>query len=217
MLTQDDVWGRDEEIAWREANNRPWKVVNGLLLGSGDPLMVAGGLAGLEANPPAANVGANTYASSTEIALWPTGQSPIPALQVGPKAYYVVAWGTATTAGTPGTMTTTARFGGITSGVSIAATPAVALTASMTADPWRLEGDLILRNTGVTTMVVTGSFRLSFGIIGGNGAESLPELFNGVSGSCDNTAASTLCMGVSMATSTTNTTACNGVIFGSWN
>lgn len=108
-LSFDDLQGRDEELAWCNLNNRPWKLVNGLIAASGDPTALQGGFSGLTAQPPAqaAPSVASVATSTPGVALWTTAlYSPIPA-NVGqaPQAFHVRASGTVQTSTTSLTAT----------------------------------------------------------------------------------------------------------------
>jgi hypothetical protein len=225
--TADDLACRQEELAWRELNGRPWKMVNGLIADSGDPTALQGGFTGLEVNPNVATLATATINSSTvDVALWsvPTW-TPIAANPQCPKAYHLMAFGIATTAATQGTISFQARFGQVQTSPSIGLSASAAPTASETQTPWRLEGDLIIRaGGGATTGLVVASFGYHQGTATTGGSASLPvleQLFGTTTGPVsvvtDGSVAAGLWVGGLAVTSTTNTFVTHGVIWASWN
>jgi len=200
----------------------PWKRQMHELWIDGIPVGVAGGLAGLEAGPPGASI--TSTLTATEQNVFTAGASsvantPVNPYAVTPKAYIVEAWGTRTSAGTPGTETYNPRIGTSASGISMGISSSLTPTASETVVPYHLSGVWILRNGGTTAAVATGIFRYVQGpSTTGTGAETTPLIFGtGVSASIDNTVAQGLYMGGVAATSTTNTMVQQGLIHGSWN
>src|SRR5689334_9176716 len=133
-----------------------WKNQLHDLLVDGVPVNVAGGLAGLEVNPLSANYPTVT-AGGTELSLWtPQTHTPVNAQQMTPKVYQLSAFGTKTSAATPGTETLNPRVdvvGGSSMGISGAITP----TASETASTFSLEGRLILRKGGDSAATMVGA------------------------------------------------------------
>jgi hypothetical protein len=184
---------------------------------NGDPINIAGGLGGLEANPPNADL-ATVTVNATEAALWPTAYTPIPALLQGPKAYSLKAWGVCTSAATPGTQTFNPRIGTSNAGISLGISSALTPTASETAVVWKIMGDVVLRGGSTTTTTVTGVFDYDQTTGTTGNATTITALrFGGTSASVDNTVAQALWMGLLAVTSTTNTMTPRGVIWASWN
>jgi hypothetical protein len=169
-----------------------WKHQMHNLLIDGQPQNIAGGLAGLEVNPSAANYATVTI-TGTETSLWtPQTYAPVTAFQNGSKAYHLEAFGTATSAGTPGTESINPRVdvvGGSSLGISGATQ--ITPTASETASPFMLSGRTLTTDT--------------------------PQIFGGASVTWDNTALKGLWMGLLAVTSTTNTKIPQGILWGSWN
>lgn len=205
----------------------PWKQQMNVITATGVPIGLQGGLAGLEANPPGANFTTSTIGTTSPgVALYTSGTyAPVPALLNSPKGYFLRLWGQATSAATPGTQSFSAQFGANTVNTTLAGTAitgasnTIAPAASDTATPWIVHGDFILRNTGVTTMVVTGLVEGRFGgsTAGGGSTAPLHFIAQGESASVDNTAASSIAIGSLAATSTTNTMTPHGMLFASWN
>lgn len=213
-------WDDMRELTQLLAADMPWKQQMGQMWANGVPLNVAGGLGGLEANPPGADLALVTVGAS-ELAMWPASTyTPIPALAVGPKAYFLRAYGVATSAATPGTQTFNPRIGTSSAGISLGISSNLTPTASETAVVWRIMGDMILRAPSTTTAVATGffSYDQTTGTSGNAGPlAGTPLYFGGTSASVDNTAAQALFMGLVAATSTTNTMTPRLVIWASWN
>ena len=236
-------WALDTEVLKRERASKwddiaelagiyqeclgPWKQHMNVIAATGVPTNLQGGLAGLEANPPGANFGASTISTTSPgTALYTSSTyAPVPALLNSPKGYFLRIWGQATSAATPGTQSFSMQFGNNTVNTALTGTAVtgasntIAPAASDTTTPWVIHGDLILRNTGVTTMVVTGLLEGRFGgaTTGGTATAPLHFIAQGDSASVDNTAASSIAVGSLAATSTTNTMTPHGMLFASWN
>lgn len=187
----------------------------------GIPQGIAGGLAGLEVNPSSANYATVTL-GGTELSLWtPQTYCPVSAFQNSPKMYQLEAFGTATSAATPGTESINPRVdvvGGSSLGISGATQ--ITPTASETASPFMLSGRLILRSAGASTSTMVGVFTfMQSSVVGGGGTltTGTPQIFGGASVTWDNTALKGLWMGLLAVTSTTNTKIPQGILWGSWN
>lgn len=207
------------ELAMLDVLERgPWKPRMHELWVDGQPLMLQGGLAGLEVNPQGANYPTITI-NATEAALVATANTPINAMQVSPKVYDLSVWGLATSAATPGTQTFNPRYGTSAAGASLGISSNLTPVASETATPWFLRGRMILRGGGTTTSTLSGVFEYNQGsAVSGGSAEQAGLIFGGtVSSSVDNTTAQALWLGCVAATSTTNTMTPQGVLWGSWN
>jgi hypothetical protein len=223
-LTQEQIWGRNEEIAWLEANRRPWKLVNGLLAAAGDPVMISGGLAGLVVNPITLNA-ATVTGGATELSILPAALVPIAQNVQSGTSYHLFAGGNSTTAATPGTYTLAPRIGPaptnaspLIGAVSSAFTP----LASMTVAPFNIDGEIVIRGSG-TSNTCAAAFawsQTSVASAAAPGPSSVSSAGNlgGISASFDSTG--TTCafwLGVTHATSTTNTWIPQLVIWASWN
>jgi hypothetical protein len=198
---------------------RNWKQIQRDIELSGDPTALTGGYAGLEVTPPAKDQSTVT-GSATEQALWPVTLSPIPVTPQSPKLYRLFASGTSTTAATPGTYTLAARVGNAnTSPLFGAVSGALTPVASATAAQWRCFGLVFVRQSS-TTGIAVGTFEFNHsGTVGGGGPVSATgnAVYGGISASTDYTLTTNgLWMGVTHATSTTNTWVPQLVAWGSW-
>lgn len=190
-----------------------WKDMDRQLAESGEPTMLAGGYAGCEVTPNVSTLGTATI-TGTEAALWPTATwTPIAANPQTPKIYRIVAFGTATTAATPGTVLFNARFGQLVTSPLIGASTTAAQTASQTATPWRIEGNvLVRRGGGATSGEVVANFKYEQGTAVSGGSAVLPameQIFGTTTGAVavvtDGSVAAGLWVGAIAVTSTTNT------------
>jgi hypothetical protein len=137
-----------------------------------------------------------------------------------PGAVPAVRGGTSTTAATPGTYTLSARIGTANTAPLIGATSgALTPVASATAAQWRCFGILYVRGGGHDGHGVRVVEFNHSGTTGGGGPVSATgnAIFGGVSAAVDFSAASALWIGVTHATSTTNTWTAQFVGWGSWN
>jgi hypothetical protein len=210
----------EDLVAAAVDEKRTWKQIEQAIREGGDPTALVGGIAGLELTPNIANETLVT-GGATELALFPTARTPIPAAPRAPVLFRLFAAGTSTTAATPGTYTMSARTGTTNAAVVLGATSgALTPVASATAAHWRCFGILYIRG-GDTTGTAFGSFEMNHsGTTGGGGPVSATgnAIFGGVSASAvDFSAATALWMGVTHATSTTNTWTAQFVGWGSWN
>jgi hypothetical protein len=180
-ITDYDVRRDMQLIAGEPVDN--WKSVDRRIAESGDPTMLSGGYAGTEVTPNVATLATATI-TGTEAALWPTATwTPIANNPQTPKMYRLVAFGTATTAATPGTVLFNARFGQIVTSPLIGVSTTAAQTASQTATPWRLEGNvLVRRGGGATTGEVVANFKYEQGTATSGGSAVLPAIRSGRSG-----------------------------------
>lgn len=226
-LSDDDIACRDEEIAWHDLNNRPWKLVNGLIEQSGDPTALAGGFAGLEVTPVPGVYPTTTPNSATiDVAMWNTASyTPIQANPQCPKVFLVCAFGTCTTAAAPGTVSFQPRFGQLQTSPSIGLSLAAAQTASQTATPWKMFGKVVILKGGIATAgQVVATFEYTQGTAVSGGSASLPaldQMFGTTTGAVsvvtDGSVAAGLWMGMLNATVFTNTYIPQSVIWCSWN
>jgi hypothetical protein len=224
LLTRDrpSKWDDMRELTAIDMMSRgTWKHQMHELLVDGQPVGIAGGLAGLEVNAQSANYATVTL-TGTETSLWtPQTYCPVTAFQTGPKVYQLECFGTATSAGTPGTESINPRVdvvGGSSLGISGATQ--ITPTASSSAAPFLLTGRLVLRSGGASTATMVGVFTyMQSNVVGGGGtlATGTPQIFGGASVTWDNTALKGLWMGLLAVTSTTNTKIPQGILWGSWN
>jgi len=235
LMDQFDRWKRRsrglsritdvQELAHYESQK--WKALDNELREGGDPTALAGGFAGLEVTPPVATLATVTPNSATvDVAMWPVATwSPIAANPQCPKAYRLFAFGTATTAAAPGTVSFQPRFGQLQTSPSLGLSTAAAQTASQTATPWTMRGDLIVRaGGGATTGLVVATFNYRQGTAVSGGSASMPavdQMFGTTTGPVsvvtDGSVSAGLWMGILNATVFTNTYITQGVVWSSWN
>jgi hypothetical protein len=179
---------------------------------NGEPMNVAGGLRGLVQNPVTVNQTTVT-GSATEQALIPTTLMPVEQNVQSGKVYYLYAGGTSTTAATPGTYTLASRIGPAPTNASPlfgAVSSAFTPLASMTAAPWSIVGFVVIRGSG-TANTAADNFNWSQTSVastatGGPTSASSGGQIGGISAGFDSTGATcALWIGVTHATSTTNT------------
>lgn len=212
-----------EELAHLESQR--WKQFDAELRETADFTALAGGFAGLETTPTPGTLGAVTI-NATEAALWPTATwTPIAANPTCPKAYRLLAFGTATTAATPGTVLFNARFGQLVTSPLIGVSTTAAQTASQTATPWIMRGDIVVQRGGpATSGLVVAIFNYHQGTAVSGGSASLPavdQMFGTTTGAqsvvTDGSVAAGLWIGAIAVTSTTNTFITQSVVWSSWN
>ena len=201
-----------DDLAFLTQYHGPWKPKMDRLKQQG-PTAIAGGLFGLVGNPVTVTQ-ATVTGGATELAMIPTTLFPIEQNVQSGKLYVMYASGTSTTAATPGTYTFAARIGS--AGVAIVTSPlfgavsgAFTPIASATAAQWQMQGFVLIRGSGTANTAV-GSFQWSHSAtVGGGGPSSVSSAgtVGGISASFDSTATagSSLWIGVTHATSTTNT------------
>lgn len=213
------VGAHEDLIAQAVEETRTWKQIQRDIDLAGDPTALVGGYAGLELTPSIKDL-ATVTGSATEQALFPTANAPIPVTPQAPKLYRLFASGTSTTAATPGTYTMAGRIGNANTSplfgvVSGNLTP----VASATAAQWRCFGVVFIRQSG-TAGTAVGTFEMNHsGTVGGGGPVSATgnAIFGGVSAATDFTLTTNgLWIGVTHATSTTNTWVPQLVTWGSW-
>jgi hypothetical protein len=206
---------------------RNWKQIEQAIAMGGDPTAMLG-FAGLEFDPEIKDQPTVT-GSATEQAMWPVARTQIPAAgAVGnplsvraPKMYRLFVSGRSTTAATPGTYTLSARVGNANTSPACGVAPSGNITpvASATAAQWKILGFLFIRQAG-TAGTGVGSFEFNHsGTTSGGGPVSATgnAVIGGVLAATDFTLTTNgLWMGVTHATSTTNTWIPEFVGWGSW-
>jgi hypothetical protein len=146
--------------------------------------------------PPIANLTAIT--ATTETALWSAAQySPIPGNDAkAGKIYRLSAWGIMST-GASGTLTITPRLGLTTGGVTMGASVAQTVVASLTNIPWQMQMDLIVRTVGApganSTVMGVGSFVASGAAA--TASSGIQVVFGGTSATVDLSVATGLTIG----------------------
>lgn len=199
-----------DDLAFLTDFHGPWKPKMDRLRREG-PTAIAGGLFGLVNNPVTVNQ-ATVTGSATEQAIIPTALMPIEQNVQSGKLYVMYGSGTSTTAAAAGTYTFAVRLGSaglaiVTSPLCGAVSGAFTPANSETASQWQMQGFVLIRGSGTTnTAVGTFTWTHSATLAGGGPATASGPL-GGVSASFDTTAAagSSLWLGVTHATSTTNT------------
>jgi hypothetical protein len=205
-------------VAQAVDEQRTWKQIDHDIRMGGDPTALLG-YAGQEQVPSIKDL-ATVTGSATEQALFPVAQALIPVTPQAPKLYRLFASGTSTTAAAAGTYTLAARVGNANnSPLCGAVSGAVTPVNSATAAQWKLLGLLFIRQSG-TAGTGVGSFEFNHsGTIGGGGPVSATgnAVFGGVLAATDFTLTTNgLWIGVTHATSTTNTWVPQLVAWMSW-
>jgi hypothetical protein len=203
-----------------DESRRPWGEIHEAILAAGDPTALIGGIAGLDLTPSIKDL-ATVTGSATEQAMWPIANTPIDGSPRSPVLHRVFASGTSTTAAAAGTYTLALRLGNAnTSPLFGAVSGALTPVNSATAAQWRCFGFVFLRG-GDTTGTAVGSFEFNHsGTVGGGGPVSATgnAIFGGVSATVDfSLTTNGIWVGVTHATSTTNTWVPQFVGKGSWN
>jgi hypothetical protein len=152
-LTSDDLKLRDEEIAWLvEHERRDWRLINGRIARSGDPIMGVG-VYGAPAAYSLPGALAGVALSATESALVSNTNAPtyvpIPGNSIkAPAAWRFMIAARYTVTTTPGSMITSFRLGNANSSPLLGTSAAVALTASLTNAFVRWRGDITIQSVG---------------------------------------------------------------------
>jgi hypothetical protein len=144
---------------------------------------------------------------TTEAAAFPVSPwTSLAANQLRPgQTLKVTAFGIITTAASPGNLTITPRYGTTTSGTTLGASVASALTGSLTNVPWFLEFWFTCRTVGTSgTAVGAGSFQSQ---------AQTSVTFGGTAATIDTTAASGIFIGVTMSGSASDSLTTQGVAF----
>jgi hypothetical protein len=213
------IKAHEDLVAQAVDETRTWKQIQNDIWMSGDPTALLGVYAGLEQTPSIKDL-ATVTGSATEQAIFPVANALVPVTPQAPKLYRLFASGTSTTAATPGTYTMAARLGNAnTSPLFGLASGNLTPVASATAAQWRLFGVIFIRQSG-TAGTGVGSFEMNHsGTIGGGGPVSATgnAIFGGILAATDFTVATNgLWVGVTHATSTTNTWVPQLVAWASW-
>lgn len=214
-MSGEDVLSRDEEIHWLMAHERPgWSLVNGRLVGSGDPTAY-GTYAGLAALPPAGTL-ANVPSLNGEGSLWNVDlYSPwLKAALVAPSAWQLyVSWQTVTVA-SPANLTINPRVGTFaagassTGGIALGADAAITLTASITTD-WQCEGRITVQSIGLpgANSKAAGTFNvIAKPATSGTGPATINDLFGFTVATFDASIASGVALGMANTVTTINYT-----------
>jgi hypothetical protein len=210
---------REDLVARAVDDGRTWREIDQAIREGGDPMALVGGIAGLELTPPIVNETLVT-GTATEQAIWPTARTAIAAAPRAPVMYVVWASGTSTTAATPGTYTLSARVGTANTAPLIGATSgALTPVASATAAQWTCHGWVYVRGGDTTGTAQSSLTFLHSATTGGGGPVTATgnAVVGGISAAVDFSAASALWLGVTHATSTTNTWTAQFVGWGSMN
>lgn len=214
-MSSDDLALRDEEIRWLMQHQRTgWKVINGRIAGSGDPVANVGAYTSLGAYPPTASSGflANVASINGEAALWTTSLfTPwLANALVSPSAWRIhAAWQT-TTSTSPANLTLNPRIGSVaagsssTGGIALGADAAITLTASITTD-WALVGNLtvdVIGAPGANSKAI-GDFRcIAKPATTGTGAATINDIFGFTQASFDSSVASGFVLGMANTVTT---------------
>jgi hypothetical protein len=140
-------------------------------------------------DPPTANLAA--VVATTETGLWNVAQfSPIHAFDsykgVG-KVFRLMAGGIFSTSASASTLTITPRVGTTTGGITLGASIAQTVPASLTNEPWFMHAVFVVRTLGApganSTMIGTGTFQ--GGGAAATAASNTSVAFGGTSATCD--------------------------------
>lgn len=231
MTTQLDRWAQqavdltglkrhNDLVAQIVDEKRTWKQIQNDIALTDDPTALLGVYTGLEQVPSIKDL-ATVTGSATEQAIFPVANAVVPVTPQSPKLYRLFASGTSTTAASPGTYTMAARLGNANSSPLFGAVSGnLTPVASATAAQWRLFGVVFVRASAATGTGV-GTFEMNHsGTIGGGGPVSATgnAIFGGILASTDFTLTTNgMWIGVTHASSTTNTWVPQLVAWGSWN
>lgn len=216
-----------DDFAFLTQLSGPWKPQMARIAREG-PTAIAGGLAGLEKTPTVVNAATVTGSATEQLLLQvPAGGNGLMPIRQDAGAsvmYQLFAGGTSTTAAAPGTYTFSARIGPAPTNASpafgVVPSGAFTPTASETAAPWNLLGFVLIRGGGTSNTAV-GIFNWSHSgttTTGGPALATSDGVFGGISAAYDGTGTTcALWIGVTHATSTTNTWIPQAVAFPSWN
>ena len=162
--------------------------------------------ADINADTPIANLTAVT--ATTETGLWVVPQyTPINAYEARAGKWWKLTAGGIMSFAATGTLIITPRVGTTTGGITLGPnTTAVTTPGITTANPWRMEFDLICRTLGAaganSTFIGTGSF-ITDGL--GTAGTSVAFAFGGTSASADYTVATGLFIGWTLSVAGTVT------------
>jgi hypothetical protein len=206
--------------AAKALQRQTWKERQRRLVVNGEPVALEGVYAGLNAYPPAGDLAAVTL-GATENGFWSSSLfTPIPANGIlAPEAYRIAATGNLTTPAGTQTMTITPRMGTTNAGITLGASAALSLTASITASFWYIVGDLTMRSVGApgANSTAIGLFHFVGTNAAGAGAVSYNIIFGQTVATFDASVASGLWIGATTATTTGQTLTTRQVHWMSWN
>lgn len=200
-LAQDELAIRDEELAWLTNQGRSqWKLVNGRIAKSGDPVANVGAYTSLGAYPPVqAQTSVAVTTSTPGTTLWTsTIWSPILGnAAIAGSAYHLAASGTvqSSTSGLTLTLLPSIGTGTVnaaptndqTLGVSGACTLGSTLTSV-----WYLQGDLTIRSTGTSgTAWFMGVFHYGNTVVPVASSATVNVILGGTAATVDFTGATT--------------------------
>lgn len=138
--------------------------------------------------PPTLNPLAAAITATVETALWPTALfSPINVGDVRAGKVYKVSAGGIFSTGASGTLTITPRVGTSTSGITLGASVAQTVVASLTNEAWFLQCIMVVRTVGLagtnSTAIGTGQFQ--GGGAAATAASNVSVIFGGTSATFD--------------------------------
>jgi hypothetical protein len=189
-MSLDDISNRNEEITWlKNHERRNWKLVNGRIARSGDPVNMPQGPYGAAiVNPPAQSLAAVT-GGTANVAWWSSAlYTPLAANSViAPEAYKLWAAGLVTSSGAGQTITPSANVGTAV-GTALGAGVALALASTITGAHWIMQGICTVR-AGGTAGIMQGRFWLAFSPTAGAGTNLIHGLWGANQTAIDFTAA----------------------------
>jgi hypothetical protein len=176
-LGRQDLLCRDEELRWlMQKGRQQWKLINGRIARSGDPVAGVGAYTTLGAYPPNANAPtvANTQTATPGLAWWTASlYTPLLANAVlAPSAWRIHASGTYQLSTTAMTMTLLPFIGTAATGAAptthqdLGVSGAVTVATTAITSDWKLDGDLTIRSTGTGgTAIFKGEMRFGLAAV----------------------------------------------------
>jgi hypothetical protein len=206
-----------ERGTWKEQMHELWL--------NGDPINIAGGLAGLEGQLSPATDVTITPAAATATLLYPAVYTPLRAGATSPTIWQFYLAGAHTTAATPGSAAFQCGIGAVATNLMGSATTTLAETASQLTSVFRCWGYVVAPRTGggSTGANSTAVGYIEIGWTTGTAAPGVmfagtPLIFGGVTASSyDSSIATNFHVDVTVTTSSTNTYIPRLCLWGSWN
>jgi hypothetical protein len=177
-----------------------WGDIDRRIRACGDPTALIGGLAGLApgGNVPSADGSAITGGSSN-VALWESRlYTPIPALEVAPTQYELVAAGAVTSSAGSQTVTLNPHIGpSNTVGTNLTPSTAQTLGSTITNAIWQFSAQITIRTAGTgTNATAIGTFGFSYTVVANVGAPTIVLWRSTANATFDSTALNGLVAGI---------------------
>jgi hypothetical protein len=173
VLTDVTTEGWDDVVAAANEQGRRWKEISNRLREGGEPQALLGGLAGIIADVPLADLSAVT-GGTANVKWWDALQfTPVPA-QTGVKALFSLrSYGNVTSSAAAQTVTPSAHVSttGVIGTNLTAATAAQTLGTTITNAIWHYYADLTVRTPGTgTAATMIGDFEFGYTVLAAGGA-----------------------------------------------